>query len=411
MVRQVVPHHEQPSRAPRLHARFGRHDTRGRLEVSLERVLAWVHRNCYRGYEPADGNLSFLFPLTGGKAFPMRVLQQIVLRAPFNIRPLLGVKPHESAIARGYIAWGCLDLWRRTASTVFRDEANACLDWLIENRAQAHTEFCWGDPYEYATRGGRRRYGEPLLIWTAFIGQAFLDAFELLRDQRCLDVAESIGRWIMALPVERTSTGVCLSYVPYTQSSIHNANAVGAAFLARLGSLTGNDEALTLAPAAMLYTCARQRADGSWFYAEHPKYNWVDNFHTGYNLLALKVYRTASNDPAFDVNRSRGLQYFKANFLEADGRPKYFHDRTYPVDVQCAAQSIETLASFEDEDPECMDLALEVADWTIENLQAADGHFCYRHLGWIRISTPMLHWGQATMVKALATALAKVDRT
>lgn len=379
-----------------------------RLEESLARVVKWVQDHRYMGYEPADGNSSVLFPLTRGRVLPMRVLQQVVLRAPFNIRPLVGVWPHESAIGRGYMAWGYLVMCRRPSSPLIRTEAQACLDWLMANRARGYDEFCWGDPYDYATRSGRRPYGEPLLIWSAFIGQVFLEAFEVLGDERYLRVAEGVGRWILKLPAEHTDSGLCLSYVAYRQSSIHNSNAMGAAFLARLGSVTGNQEASAIARSAMMYTCARQRTDGSWFYAEDAKYHWVDNFHTGYNLSALKTYRTASNDHSFDEHLSNGMQYFKANFFEEDGRPKYFHDQTYPVDIQCAAQSIETLASVSDTDPGCLAQAIAVAEWTIGNLQAADGHFCYRDLGWTKVSTPMLHWGQATMVKALAIALEKL---
>lgn len=398
--------HTSAALVPNQHV-VSRNGIEHRLEESLARVVRWVQDHRYLGYEPADGNASVLFPLTRGRVLPMRVLQQIVLRAPFNIRPSIGVRPHESAIGRGYVAWGYLVMCRRATSPLIRNEAKACLEWLMGNRAHGYDEFCWGDPYDYATRGGRRPCGEPLLIWTALIGQAFLEAFEVMGDEQYLRVAESIGRWILKLPAEQTDTGLCLSYVAYRQSSIHNSNAMGAAFLARLGSLTGNQEALAIARSAMMYTCTRQRTDGSWFYAEDPKYHWIDNFHTGYNLSALKTYRTASNDHSFDEQLSKGRQYFTSKFFEHDGRPKYFHDRTYPVDIQCAAQSIETLASFSD-DPECLTQALKVADWTIDNLQAADGHFCYRDLGWAKVSTPMLHWGQATMVKALAVVLDKL---
>src|SRR5882672_747731 len=109
--------------------------SKARLERSLERVVEWVQVNRYRGYEPADGNSSILFPLTGGKVFPMRVLQQVVLRAPFNIRPFLGIRRHESAIGRGYMAWGYLTMYRRSGATSIRDEATTCLEWLIANRA------------------------------------------------------------------------------------------------------------------------------------------------------------------------------------------------------------------------------------------------------------------------------------
>lgn len=380
-----------------------------RLHDSLARAIDWVQRHDYRGYEPADGNSSALFPLTGGRVWPMRVIQQVVLRSPVNIRPLIGLRPHESAIGRGYMAWAYVILCRDGASMASRKEAISCLAWLMANRAPGHGEFCWGDPYEYATRSGRRPLGAPILIWTALIGLAFLEAFEVLGDIQYLRVAESIGRWIGNLPIEDTSSGSCLSYNAYKQESIHNSNAMGAAFLAKLGTMTNNREAIALARRAMEYTCARQRPDGAWFYGEEAKYHWFDNFHTGYNISALKTYRDALDDRTFDGVLSLGLRFFKANFFEADGRPKYFHDRLYPIDIQCAAQAIETLVAVSVDDPESLPLALRVADWTIANMQAADGHFNYRKLKRVTVRTPMLHWGQGTMIKALAIAARRVQ--
>jgi hypothetical protein len=381
------------------------------IDASLDRLVGWVQRHRYRGYEPADGNASAFFPLTMGRTLPMRVLQQAVLRAPMNIRPLVGVPPHESAIGRGYMAWSYVVQYRTDRRPAARVEAERCLDWLQTNRAASYRDFCWGDPYDYATRSGRRPLGEPLLIWSALIGQAFLDAHAAFGDDRHLRVAESIGNWILALPREQTDAGCCLSYVAYKQSSIHNSNAMGAAFLARLAALTGNREARDLAFEAMRYTATRQQPDGSWYYAEEPKFHWIDNFHTGYNLSALKTYRTASGDRTFDGQFASGLRYFRARFFEADGRPKYFHDRLYPVDIQCAAQSIETLVACAGDDPACLTEALRVADWTIDAMQAADGHFFYRDLGWAKVRTPMLHWGQGTMAKALAVLRERLSVT
>ena len=384
-------------------------DLTRRLERSFERVLGWVQAHNYRGYEPADGNSSILFPLTGARVFPMRLLQQAVLRSPVNIRPVLGIRPHESAIGLGYMAWACVLMHRRTGAEAYGHEARKCFDWLMANRGEAGGEFAWGDPYEYATRSGRRPKGTPMLIWSALIGQAFLDAFEEFGDARYRDVAESVGRWVLNLPAERTPTGMCLSYVAFRQSSIHNANAMGAALLARLGRLMSSARHLEAAQDAMTYTCARQLPDGAWLYAEEPKYHWIDNFHTGYNLSALMVYRAATGDTSFDDQFVKAARYFVGTFFEPDGRPKYFHDRTYPVDIQCAAQAIETLTALETFVPGSFALAQKVAAWTISNLQAPDGHFRYRHLGWMTVNTPMLHWGQGTMAKALAVALAALD--
>lgn len=377
------------------------------VEQSLARAISWVLDHEYCGYEPADGNLSPLFRLTGGRIWPMRILQQVVLRTPFNVRPLLGIAPHGSAIGRGYMAWGLLLLYRLNGDDAIRRNATDCLEWLIVHRAKQSAEFCWGDPYEYATRGGRRPYGEPLLIWSSLIGLAFLDAYETLRDERFLSVAKSIGRWVLSLPQEQTPTGSCLSYVAYRQSSIHNSNVMGGAFLSRLSSFTQNKTLLRVARAAMRYTCERQRTDGSWHYAEEPKYHWIDSFHTGYNLSALKVYRDATKDESFDRCIETGLRFYKSHFFETDGCPKYFHDKLYPIDIQCAAQAIDTLASYGEYDSDCMELAKKVAIWTSDNMQGEDGHFYYRDVGWKKVTTPMLHWGQGTMIKALSTLMSK----
>ena len=380
-------------------------DSAATLERSLRSVIAWVRRHDYCAYEPADGNLSPVSRLTGSRVLPMRMLQQAVLRAPFNVRPLIGIRPHESAIGRGYMAVAYLRLTPHDRTGDYRREAVACLEWLVRHRSRAVAEqYCWGDPYDYATRAGHRERGEPLLVWTALIGHAFLLAYRSLAVERYLAIAEGAGRWMLALPREDTGTGSCLTYTARRQSSIHNANAVAASFLARLGALTGDRVATEVASAAMAYTCTRQRSDGSWYYAEDARYHWIDSFHTGYILSALQHYRHATGDGAFDDALRRGRRFYIRHFFEADGRPRYFDDRLHPVDIQCAAQAIETLSTLTD-DPSDLRLATRVALWTIANMQNDDGHFDYRRLGRWRVRTPMMHWGQATMAKALAVLL------
>jgi hypothetical protein len=379
------------------------------LERSLRRVIAWVRRHEYRAYEPADGNLSCLTRLTASRALPMRLLQQVVLRAPFNLRPLIGIRPHESAIGRGYMAAAYLLRVPADPTGDSREEAIACLDWLLRHRSRSSAGcYAWGDPYDYASRAGRRPRDEPLLVWSALIGHTFLDAYRALTSERYLEVAEGVGRWMLSLPREDTATGTCLSYTERRQSSIHNANAVGASFLARFGTLTGDGAALRVASAAMAYTCRRQRSDAAWHYAEDPRYHWIDSFHTGYILSALQQYQDVTGDRTFHEPLRRGRRFYLSHFFEPDGRPRYFHDRTAPVDIQCAAQAIETLSMLADADPGDLGRATRVALWTIANMQHDDGHFDYRRHGRWRVRTPMMHWGQATMAKALAVLLQRL---
>ena len=47
-------------------------------------------------------------------------------------------------------------------------------------------------------------------------------------------------------------------------------------------------------------------------------------------------------------------------------------------------------------------MARDVAEWSIRNMQDASGYFYYRWYPLLDAKIPMLHWGQATMYRALA---------
>ena len=159
---------------------------------------------------------------------------------PFNVRPLLGIAPHTSTKGMGYMARGYTKRYALTGDKVFSKRASACLDWLIEHRAPNYPHFCWGNHFPFSTRAGKIPRLEPTIVWSSLIGQAFVEAHEVLGNQQYLEVASSVCDWILSLPREETKSGVCLSYVAFKQSSIHNSNMLGAALLARVGKLTSH---------------------------------------------------------------------------------------------------------------------------------------------------------------------------
>ena len=380
------------------------------LENSIKKVEMWVEDHDYRAYEPFDGLSSYLRSLTFGNLFLDRLLLQLIRQSPVNLRPLFGVKPQESTKGRGYMTWGYLTMFRLTGDESYRQRAERCLEWLIQNKSPKFKNYSWGNHFDFASRSGRYSKQEPIIVWTALIGQVLLDAFEILGKKKYLDIAVSACEWILELPREKTTSGTCISYLALDQSSIHNSNMLGAAILARTVKFTGNVKAQRVAKEAMEYSCSRQLPEGGWYYGEASNHHWIDNFHTGYNLDSLKCYIESTGDRTYEENLKRGFEFFKNNFFEDSGRPKYYHNRTYPVDSQCASQAIETLANFSSYDAAALDLGLQVAKWTIEHMQDKDGHFYYRlyPLG-IKSRTAMLHWAQATTYKALTLLLAKLE--
>jgi rhamnogalacturonyl hydrolase YesR len=381
-----------------------------KVKRSISQLENWAESHHYKGYEPFDGLSSYLRPLTCGNLFLDRLLMQLIRQSPINLRPLLGVKPLDSTKGRGYMAWGYLTMLKVTGDQRYRAKIEQCLNWLTDNKSPLYSDYTWANHFDFASRGGRYPKHEPIIVWTALIGQTFLDAYESFKEDKYLKVAVSSCNWILTLPREETDSGTCIGYHALHRDSVHNSSMLGAAFLARTARFTNDPQMLKLAKAAMEYSCSRQLPNGAWYYGEDQCYQWIDNFHTGYNLDSLLCYIENTHDKIYEAPLRRGLDFYMDNLFEANGRPKYYHNRAYPIDIQCASQAITTLANLSGYHKSSLDLAQKVATWTIDNMQDTEGYFYYRQYPLMTAKTPMLHWGQATMYKGLTTLLSKLDQ-
>src|SRR6202522_2313902 len=372
---------------------------------SIEQLYQWLEANDYEGYDTFDGlNARFVRPLTFETRLGRTVLQQGVRRFPLNLRPLLGIRKNYSSKGMGFLARGFIRLHQTTGNTVWKQKAQFTLQWLIENQAPGYSGACWGNHFDYQSRGFYLPKGVPTIVWTSLIGHAFLDGYDHFQEDRYLQMAVSACEHIVRdLGTLRDGDGICISYIPIKDTQVHNANTLGASLLARTYSHTGNDSYRELAQKAMQYTAQHQRPDSSWYYAEKMNHNWVDSFHTAYVLDCFKHYAQSTGDSRFDQKLMNGYEYWKKTFFLPDGTPRYYNHKTLPLDIQCSSQAIDTLVFFHDRDPESLQLAVKVAEWTITHMQDRTGYFYYRRYSpWLVNKTPTLHWGQATMLSALA---------
>jgi polysaccharide biosynthesis protein VpsJ len=376
-----------------------------KIRGSIDRLSDWLERNDYRGYDTFDGlNAKFARPLTFETKFLRTTLQQGVRRFPINLRPLLGVAKSRSTKGMGFVARGFTRLYEATGETAWRRKAQLALQWLIENQSTGFSGACWGNHFDYQSRSSYVPKGLPSVVWTSLIGHAFLDAHDQFQQPEYLQIAVSACEHILR-DLNKISEGdsVCIGYFPGQNLRVHNANTLGASLLARTYSYTPNESYRALAQQAILYTAQHQRADFSWYYGEAANLHWVDNFHTAYVLDCFKHYSEGTGDNRFDKQLSDGYAYWKKTFFLADGTPRYYDHKTLPLDIQCSSQASDTLVYFQDRDPESITLAMKVATWTIQHMQDSSGFFYYRRYSRGLVNkTPTLHWGQATMLCALA---------
>jgi uncharacterized protein YyaL (SSP411 family) len=313
----------------------------------------------------------------------------------------------------GFCALGYLKLYMVNQKKEYLEKMRLCLDWLIKNYSRGYSGYCWGNHFSYEARGGRIPLNDPSIVWTSLIANVFLEASETLNEPEYLEVAKSSGEFILndIGRYEDSMESICFMYTPSNKNNptfdgcIHNSNLLAASLLARLYKHTQDEDLFHLSKKSINYAIKYQLPNGGWYYGEPRKFHWIDNFHTGYNLESIYAYIKATHDKESEDKLIKGYKYFIKTFFQNDGTPKYYNHKTYPIDIQCASQAIQTFINLREYDPSSVEMAKKVAVWTIENMQSPAGSFYFRKYSIITNKAPMFHWGQATMLSALAYLL------
>jgi hypothetical protein len=370
------------------------------------RLLNYCRAEDWAGYDPYDvlnsPVLSRLFFLNFRLA---RVaLTQLNKRSPINLRPLLGIKKTRNPKAMALALSAMIRLAK--IGLVSDREMTHMVEALLESRSPVARYWCWGYSFPWQTRVVLVPRGAPNLVCTCFVANALLDVFECLPRDEYLAAAISAADYILDELYFAESTVAGFSYpVPGTRSKVHNANLLAAALLCRVHKYCRESRFTEPALKATHYSVGQQHSDGSWFYGEFPTQRWIDNFHTGFNLCALNEIGTYVPTEMFKPALERGLRFYRENFFEVDGAPKYFHDCSYPLDIHSAAQSIITLVRLADLHPDNIRLAKSVYQWTLEHLLDGQGYFYAQRTRRLKIKIPYLRWGQAWMLYAIAELL------
>jgi len=384
-----------------------------RARELARRLDAWGCERGWRGTDPYEGLNAQRRALAPLKRSPLgrRLLIQTVKRSPLDLRRPLGIPRSASAAA---VAWA-ISAYARNG---FLEEEEArrrlrgCLELLRSLRLPGYGEPCWGYHFDVQSRVFFYPSTTPNTIATAFAGLALLDAHAALGDPSLLDEATKVGEFFLRhVPQTGDAPGAFFGYLPGDRSPIHNSNLLVASLLARIANEAGGDERFAkAAEEAVEYTTARQRPDGSWAYGESPGLGWVDNFHTGYVLDALRACADAgvAAEEAETAWR-RGIVYYRRRLFLPDGTPKYYPEKAYPIDAQCVAQGIQTLAIAAPHEPGAAAQAGTVLDFALRRMVRRDGLPIFqRRRFWVNRAVHV-RWVAAPMLLALSHLLRAGD--
>jgi hypothetical protein len=370
-------------------------------------LLDYCRTNDWAGYDPYDALNSKLLQALGIANFkyPRLILTQLLKRSPLNLRRLLLVPREQNPKGIALFLSAAVKL---TKIGLLENDGTIrnLIDRLAALASTNNGYTGWGYNFDWQTRSVLVPRGTPNIICTTFAGNALLDANPDRLDGSCLDLVTAAARFLQdCLYFQVNGSEACYAYYPHERTLIHNANLLGAAFLCRLARATGEKALFEPALKAARFSMRRQHEDGSWDYGEsdRPSQRWIDNFHTGFVLCALRRIAIDAETSEFEAALRRGFAFYRQHFFEEDGAPKYYNQSLYPIDIHSAAQSIITLVTLSDLDKGNLDLANLVLTWTMSQMWNPEGYFFFQKYPRWTVKIPYMRWSQAWMLLALAT--------
>lgn len=372
-----------------------------KFELVLRKLEKYCEKELWKGYDPYDGLNSLIIQslLLNRKPLFRLAWSYVIRTLPFNVRPILLVNKGYNPKALALFISSYSRLFKNYKEPEYLGRAKFLARLLELEQINRFSGLCWGYNFPWQSKTLYAPKGMPNAICTTFAGQAFLDLNEISRNDVYLSMARDICDFILNdLNRLETPQGICFSYTPVDNVWVHNVNLWIAAYLTRVWTITKEDFLLEFAKKAVNLTVSHQNPDGSWFYGTGNKHLlYIDNYHTGFNIVALKEFIRYSGAKEYEEFLQRGYKYYTETFFLPSGAPKYYHNKIFPMDIHCCAQGIITHALMGD-----FAKAHLIANWTLENMFEKDkGFFYYRKLPAYTIKIPFIRWGEAWMFYAL----------
>ncbi len=380
---------------------------------SFRRLSNYCEKEAYKGYDPYDSLNSRFFnkiPVLSKNSIVKLAWTQFFKRAPINLRPYVGIDKEYNPKALGLFLSSFCHLYEEDPKKEYLEKIYFFYDELLRLQNPNWNGICWGYNFDWQSRAFFQPKNTPTVVATTFIGSAILDAYDLTQDQRFLDTARSCCEFFLK-DLNRTydeNGNFSFSYSPLDRSVVFNASLLGSRLLARVYSLTREEKLLEEARKSVAFACNHQRENGSWGYGTYDFHQWVDNFHTGYNLECISDYMKYSGDRGFEKHLNKGFEYYINTFFTEDGIAKYYNNSIYPIDVHAPTQLIITLNKL-GKFHKHQELAEKVLSWTIDHMQDDEGYFYYQINKYFTSKIPYMRWAQAWMFLAFTIYLKEVN--
>ena len=375
------------------------------FQENFQKLKSYCEKENFKGWDPYDGLNSWVIQKTplGKSRFFRLAWIQFFKRSPINFRKLTGVKKGYNPKGLGLFITGYCNLYKVTSKKEYLEKIIELSNQVISLQTQGYSGACWGYNFDWQARAFFQPKGMPTVVATTFIANALLDSYKITNKQEYLTTATSCAQFVLK-DLNRTydeAGNFSFSYSPLDKTQVFNASLLGAKLLSQVYQHTKEEQLIVEAKKAIRYACNFQQENGAWAYGTLPYHQWIDNFHTGYNLECIYTYQTISRDMQFSEHIAKGLAYYLETFFTEEGIAKYYSDSIYPIDIHAPAQLVVTLKHL-GVMTKNKDLIDKVLNWTITNMQSEQGYFYYQKNKLFNSKIPYIRWAQAWMFYAFS---------
>jgi predicted glycosyltransferase len=354
------------------------------VKNSLDRLILLGESKRWRGPDPYDalsGPIDFLFRSLPARKWTRLAWTQFWKRFPFDLRRVLGVHSECNPKALGLVVHAYLSL----------GDLPRARYWAEKLSALSIEPGSFGYPFPWQGRAHFLPSRTPNLVATCFAVAALHDFDLAAGENRFEHHLEGAHHFLHSQLLN--SHGDFLSYFKSPRVEVHNANLLGAEILARAGD---HHTASILVESSL----AEQLQNGSLRYGRATHHQWIDNFHTAFNLASLCRIQNRIGENRWENQIARMATHWRRHFFPPGQFPLENTASSRPCQTHAIGVALAFLPSFSPFLEDGEDLAHSLTALSLQHLRSPRGWF-YDAPGFPR-SARYMRWTQCWMLLGLS---------
>ncbi|RXA16683.1 hypothetical protein EQO05_13545 [Methanosarcina sp. MSH10X1] len=388
------------------------------VDNSMRSLYNWVKSEEYYGWDPYDAlNSEIVNKFCSNSQLLEILVTQLNKYSILNIRPIMGIEKGLDVKGISLFAQSFSKIYSLTNDQRYKEDLFECINLLkSKSLKQTYGSDCWaGHYFNYRGFDGSILAPDiPDVITTSNVIKTMVDSYIIFKDKELKDIGKSAYDFLIEYLLGETDDGYYyLKYDVLSENKIViNASAEGLTAMCRLMHLFDDAEIRKIASKLSEFIIHTQDADGCWIYSKYKsgKIRRQTDFHQGFIIDSLVEYLPFAEPRERDQltdSIKRGVNFYRKKQFLDNGRCYYRYPKLYPIDIHNQAQGIITFSKLSTFDPEFLEFAKKILEWTISNMQGNSGYFFYQKSRVFTNRIPYMRWGAAWMMLSMATYLEK----